>query len=852
MANMDKWTGSNPWLGLASYTEGTPLYGRDKESVILTDIIKDNMTTIVFGKSGVGKSSLIGAGISPALREELYIPIKIRLVHNSEVSYMEQIENAVREQVVCSDLLPSSINDLGLWDFFHRHSFSTSEGEECIPVIILDQFEEIYTLTDDAHKAGIHDFFKELSPLLNDIKPDHVYEVEKQHKTIQTPASSANSSKLVIKRSGTSAFRYNEAINFRFVFCLREDKLYLLERNTANIPALKANRFNLQALTTDSAYHVVVCPRPGLFTENEATDIIDKLADMGDEGVRTVDPAILSLFLYKYYEKRGAANADNIFADYYKEATRSIDTKAIAYLEDHLLTLGGYRNQVPLDDALSSGVTQKELESLFSRVILRTEKRKGVDYIEFSHDRLCAEAKKNREERNMRKQARKVRRRMLLSIIVFTISGGILAYVLLLLGQLQSAEEQNEIISKQKREIAVQSDSLRKSLQLQEAQNVTITIQKGEIAEQRDELQAKNKTLTAQQQEIERKNAELQSKNKELTAQLATIKKQQLEIQELRSEYAGGLHEKLPYPNLISESSFTISGNINTDDIAYLKHGFETGKLKHIDLTNANFVTDGTSNEFAAMIWRKATSLETVKLPKSLKKIGDGAFSQCPNLTSVTIHNGVTYIGGYAFAGCNKLFNITLPESIEFIEEAAFQGCSSLQSIKIPHKVTKIGAMAFRDCYNLSSVIIPKGIVTIPIYAFNNCKSLSHLTIPNGVTSIGASAFYGCSGLMSITIPNGVTSIGESAFRGCSGLKSITIPNSVTSIGLFALSGCNNLTLINSRIKNINALFHDETLFDHCPSNCTWYVPAGTAKDYKAQSWWKPTWDIKEGEAPIK
>lgn len=82
MAN-DKWSGSNPWLGLAPYTEGTPLYGRTQESAVLSEIIKDNIATIVYGKSGIGKSSLLSAGISPILRSEQFIPVPLRLVHNT-------------------------------------------------------------------------------------------------------------------------------------------------------------------------------------------------------------------------------------------------------------------------------------------------------------------------------------------------------------------------------------------------------------------------------------------------------------------------------------------------------------------------------------------------------------------------------------------------------------------------------------------------------------------------------------------------------------------------------------------------------------------------------------------------
>lgn len=411
----NKWNGGNPWMGLAPYTEGTTLYGRSEECLVLSEIIKNSIASIVFGKSGIGKSSLLSAGISPLLRDENYIPIRIRLVHNTDVSYVEQIKRAIRENIICEDQLRTSFPEFGLWDFFHRHIFSSTNGDMCIPVIILDQFEEIYTLTDSEHKNPIIEFFSEVSSLLNDIKSDAVVEYEKTHSTLETgKEETANAKGLILKRSNGNTLKYIPENNFRFVVCLREDKLYLLERNSVNIPSFKTNRYNLHALSPQSAIEVIMCPRPDLFSNEEAMVIVDKIADMGEEGIRTIDPAILSLFLYKYFEKQGATNYDNIFTEYYRESTEGIKTKSIAFLENHLLTLGGYRNQIPLDDAIESGVSRSDIKQLLEKVILRTEKRKDIDYIEFSHDRLCEEAKRSRDERNITLQKRVARKRMMI------------------------------------------------------------------------------------------------------------------------------------------------------------------------------------------------------------------------------------------------------------------------------------------------------------------------------------------------------------------------------------------------------------------------------------------------------
>ena len=188
-------------------------------------------------------------------------------------------------------------------------------------------------------------------------------------------------------------------------------------------------------------------------------------------------------------------------------------------------------------------------------------------------------------------------------------------------------------------------------------------------------------------------------------------------------------------------------------------------------------------------------SITDIKIPKSVKTIGEKCFSYC-GFSSFNIPNNVIAIGDYAFDSCGRLTNVTIPNSVTSIGAHAFDSCGRLTNVTIPNSVTSIGYYAFNDCSNLTSVTIPNGVTSIGYYAFNNCSNLTSVTIPNGVTSIGDYAFNNCSNLTSVTIPNGVTSIGDYAFNNCSNLTDVTIPNSVTSIGSFAFYGCSNLTSI--------------------------------------------------------
>lgn len=195
----------------------------------------------------------------------------------------------------------------------------------------------------------------------------------------------------------------------------------------------------------------------------------------------------------------------------------------------------------------------------------------------------------------------------------------------------------------------------------------------------------------------------------------------------------------------------------------------------------------------------------TIPTDGSVTIIGEGAFQDCINLTSVVIPNGVTSIGDYAFFWCVSLASVTIPNSVTNIGDSAFQDCD-ITSVTIPNSVTNIESSAFANCDKLKEIIVAAG--NKRYYATNNClidkttKTLiqgcytSIIPTDGSVTSIGYGAFYGCSELAKVVIPNSVTTIEDDAFYECSGMKSVTIPDSVTSIGSNAFNRCGGLNEI--------------------------------------------------------
>lgn len=508
---------NNPWLGLKSYEEDDRLYGRNKETEDLTNVIINSFNTTIYGKSGIGKTSLMKAGIFPMLRYEDFCPIYIRLEHDVPTTdmlqyYISQIDEAIKRPqngVVVSAKTEKDIESLD--DIFTHYRFETTRRILLTPVFIFDQFEEIFTLNEERGAKGVDIFFKDLSNILND-------SIHEQ--------------------------------NYRIVFCLREDYLYCVERYSETIPAFKRNRYNLKDLSKDEALEVITMPIQNLVTISVADEIIQRIAsDKTDE----VNATILSLYLSQLYEKMQKANqtsitsdilhtfGDDIISSFYHENTKGVSDKSLSYLEERLVTNGGYRHNIPLEDAFMYGINKKEIENLRDKRILNIQPRhNNILYIEFTHDVLCPIIVKHRTDREVHKKSVALKRNIFLIIIGILILLFIVAAFAYTNQRRNVAEikstliiKENDSIASLNRSIKAQKDSteiLYKKLEHEayEIRHKNDSINKLQIA-----LRKESKTLLVKEKELEEKNKELEAalkeiekKNKELEAALKDVEAQ--------------------------------------------------------------------------------------------------------------------------------------------------------------------------------------------------------------------------------------------------------------------------------------------------------------------------------------
>jgi hypothetical protein len=132
-----------PFQGLRSYEEKNKAQfgGRDSEIRELFTLVEVNRLTIVFGKSGIGKTSLINAGLIPELQKNYFFPVYIRIDYSSEKEPLDQAKELIYEKLKKADATISEIGERTLWEYFNTQKLFDGL---LTPVLIFDQFEEIF------------------------------------------------------------------------------------------------------------------------------------------------------------------------------------------------------------------------------------------------------------------------------------------------------------------------------------------------------------------------------------------------------------------------------------------------------------------------------------------------------------------------------------------------------------------------------------------------------------------------------------------------------------------------------------------------------------------------------------
>ncbi len=396
----------HPWLGLASFTEETRgyFYGREDEVAELARRVQRKLLTILFGQSGLGKTSILRAGIVPRLRPEGYCPVYVRIDYSPDSPPpSEQIKQAIFRETQASGQWTqsgSAVSGESLWEFLHHRDdvLRDASGKTLIPLIIFDQFEEIFTLaqSDDFGRQRAAQFLDDLADLVENRAPR---ELEER-----------------IERDDAAAEKFDFArADYRILIALREDYLAHLEGLKGKMPSITQNRMRLARMTGAQALAAVMNPGGKLVSEEVAASIVRFVAGGAELANAEVEPSLLSLICRELNNARIAQGRDEISADllagsretilteFYERALADQPAGVRQVIEDNLLTESGYRESLAEERLVklftAAGAPPDTLATLVNRRLLRIEERLDVRRVELTHDVLCGVVKASRDLR---------------------------------------------------------------------------------------------------------------------------------------------------------------------------------------------------------------------------------------------------------------------------------------------------------------------------------------------------------------------------------------------------------------------------------------------------------------------
>ena len=169
-------------------------------------------------------------------------------------------------------------------------------------------------------------------------------------------------------------------------------------------------------------------------------------------------------------------------------------------------------------------------------------------------------------------------------------------------------------------------------------------------------------------------------------------------------------------------------------------------------------------------------------------------------VNKVVVNSGITELGYSMFSNCTQLTSVSLPSGLKRIGSCLFLGCTRLSAITIPSSVTTIESNAFTHCDSIAAITLPSGLRTMGDAVCSQMAKLTTATVSGGVTYLSNYAFNDCPSLKTITLPNTVKSIGSYAFRYDTALKDVYFNGSVTQWTSIQIAGEGNSALYNADV----------------------------------------------------
>ena len=237
IANASRYPGVQPFTDnrLASST----FFGRQQEIDLLKAQVISNRLTVVYARSGIGKTSLLNAGLHQTLRDEGFLPLMLR-INDRDKSVVDCVLDPLTELAERQTVEIVEGSRRSLWHYFKTVEF-WNKDVLLNPVLILDQFEELFTLRDISDQTKL---LQELGHLVRGDVPCGEGE-------------QLSDSLLLTEREQELTMT---APIIHVILSLREDYLGLLDEASDYMPTILSNRFRLRPLNMAAAHEALSAP----------------------------------------------------------------------------------------------------------------------------------------------------------------------------------------------------------------------------------------------------------------------------------------------------------------------------------------------------------------------------------------------------------------------------------------------------------------------------------------------------------------------------------------------------------------------------------------------------------------
>ena len=399
----------NPWPGLDAYEEASRafFFGRDEEADELFRLIRLAPLTVVYGKSGLGKTSLLQAGLYPKLREQHYLPVHVRLEFSDVVRDppLQQVMRRLKEEMDREKAeYPEPRAESSLWEYLHRKDLKiwSYDNFPLTPVLVFDQFEELFS-----HRGNDVELITNVVYSLADLIENRI-----PPEVINEEAGAVRSSLDLLSQ------------RYRIVLSFREDFLPEVQTWEPKTPSLMKNYLRLNPMSRDRAIKAVTMAGKEVLDPGVAPRIVDLVwkrdhaADATNMSEMVIEPVLLSLCCSRLNSRRAKdAKIDqalvehtgqDILDGFYRDALADQAVQgppdAALFIEDYLIQGDHFRGSFPKEEALDNQwLTETQLSALTDKHrLLRLVQHPDTTRVELIHDRLVPVVRKARDERKIK------------------------------------------------------------------------------------------------------------------------------------------------------------------------------------------------------------------------------------------------------------------------------------------------------------------------------------------------------------------------------------------------------------------------------------------------------------------